>query len=195
MSVIGWGQGRRLAAWVCLASLAACSTPPPATYDLGAASDLKAAAGRGTLVVAEPVAVSFVDSERIPIRTGDNGVAYLPGVQWPDRLPKLFQARLIQSFENARRAGSVGRPGDRLMAANQLNTDIRTFEIREASGEAVVEVTVRIVNDRSGRIVAARTFGARAPAGGFGGPDAARALDQASRRVLADIVQWTSGRA
>lgn len=194
MGAFGFRRGG-LAAMSLVAALAACSTPPPATFDLTAATGFSSAAGRGMLVVGEPVAVSFIDSERIAVRTGANGVAYLSGAQWPDRLPKLFQARLIQSFENARRAGSVARPGDRLVAAHQLNSDIRTFEIQEATGEAVVEITVRIVNDRSGRIVAAEVFSARVPVGAIEGVEAARALDQATQAVLQRIVQWASGRA
>lgn len=180
---------------VLVLAVSACSGPPPATFDISAAAMAPSGAGRGLLVIAEPAAVTLLDSDRLVVRTRDNGVAYLKGAQWADRLPKLLQARLIQSFENARRVGSVGRPGDRLVAANQLNTEIRTFEVQEATGEAVVEITVKIVNDRTGKIVAANMFSGRLPAGAIDGPAAAAALDKLAQGVMANIVTWASGRA
>ncbi len=174
--------------------LAGCSSPPPATFDISAAAMPRSGGGRGLLVVAEPVAISLLDSDRIVVRTQDNGVAYLKGAQWPQRLPSLLQARLIQSFENARRVGSVGRPGERLVPTNILNVEIRTFEVQEATGEAVIELTVKIVNDRTGRITAAQMFAGRAPSA-IDGPAAAQALNGVAQGVMANIVQWTSGRA
>ncbi|HRK24935.1 MAG TPA: ABC-type transport auxiliary lipoprotein family protein [Beijerinckiaceae bacterium] len=186
---------RALTTAIAIAWLTACSSPPPATFDLGAAPRPAAPMGRGQLAVAEPQAVTFLDSERMAVRTSGNTIAYLPGGQWADRLPKLVQARLIESFENARRIRSVARPGGRIMAAHQLNSDIRTFEVQEASREAVVEITARIVNDRTGQIVAAEQFAARAPVESIDAAGAAKALDAASQKVLADLVRWVSERA
>lgn len=188
------GPSRRLFLLGGLAALSGCASPPAATFDISPAAMARAGGGRGLLVVAEPVAVSLLDSDRIVVRTRDNGVAYLKGAQWPQRLPSLLQARLIQSFENARRVGSVGRPGERLNPAHQLNVEIRTFEVQEATGEAVIEMTVKIVNDRTGRIVAAEMFAGRTPSA-IDGPAAAQALNGVAQGVMANIVQWTSGRA
>lgn len=176
------------------AVLAGCSSPPPTTFDLTAAPSARGLGRHGLLVVAEPVAVALLDSDRIVVRTGQGSVAYLSGAQWADRLPKLVQSRLIQSFENARQVGMVGRPGDRLVAAAQLNTELRSFEVLEKSGEAVVEVTARLVNDRTGRINAAQIFTARVPASAISGPAGARALDQAMQSVMGQIVVWASRR-
>jgi len=184
-----WGAGGLLAL------MAGCSSPPPPTFDLAAVPRPAAVSGRGQLVVAEPVAIAFLDAERMAVRTQGGSIAYLPGGQWADRLPKLLHARLIQSFENARRVGSVGRPGDRVVAAHQLNSEVRTFEVQEASREAVVEITARIVNDRTGRVVAAEMFAARVPVVAIDAAGAAAALDQASQKVMAEMVRWVSGRA
>ena len=105
-----------------LFALSACGGgAPPATYDLTAPRDgITSGRGRGLLVVAEPQALQALDSNRIVIRTSDGGIAYLPDAQWSDRLPKLIQTRLIQTFENGARIQAVGRPGDRLVPAAQL---------------------------------------------------------------------------
>ena len=177
-------------------ALSACGGAAPGiTYDLTAPSeDLRGGAGRGVLVVAEPIALAALDSNRLLAISGDGSLAYLPEVQWADRLPRLFQTRLIQAFENGRRLRAVGRPGDRLLPAAQLNTELRTFAIDTRSGEAVVEVSVKIVQDRSGRILAGEIFRARVPGGGTAGGSAAGALDLASQEVIRAIVRWVSAR-
>lgn len=166
----------------------------PATFDLAAPRDgIAAKPGRELLVVAEPQALQVLDSTRVVVMSG-GGIAYLPDVQWADRLPKLLQTRLIQTFENGRRIRAVGRPGDRLVPAAQLNSDIRAFGIDAATGEAVIEMSVKIVNDRTGRILAGEVFTSRVPAGGGTGPGAMAALDLASQNLLRAVVRWVSGR-
>lgn len=190
------GLARRLVLGLCFSSLlAACGgTPSRTTFDLTAPADVGRVGGsRAQLVINEPTTVQAIDSDRILVRDA-GALSYLPDAQWADRLPKLFQVRLIQTFENASRLGRVGRPGDRVVADLALNVDIRSFGIEVASSQAVVEVTVRIVSDRNGRVSAARGFVARVPVSGVTGPVAARALDEAMSQVLRDIVKW-AGRA
>lgn len=192
---VGGMKGVRLSVVLGAALLvAACSSgAPPATFDLTAPRDgLAAGRGRGLLVVAEPQALAAIDSNRIIVMTG-GGIAYLPDAQWSDRLPRLIQTRLIQTFENGRRIQAVGRPGDRLVPAAQLNSEIRTFGIDERTGEAVVELSVKIVNDRTGRILAGEVFSSRVPSAS-GGPAATAALDAATQNLLRDVVRWVSAR-
>jgi cholesterol transport system auxiliary component len=187
---------RRLVPGVVLVGmLAACGgAPQRTTFDLTAPSDVGRVGGsRAQLVINEPTTVQAIDSDRILVRDG-GALSYLPDAQWADRLPKLFQVRLIQTFENASRLGRVGRPGDRVVADLALNADIRSFGIEAATSQAVVEVTVRIVSDRTGRVSSARGFVARIPVASVTGPVAAQALDEAMSQVLRDIVRW-AGRA
>jgi cholesterol transport system auxiliary component len=172
--------------------LAGCGGgPAPTTFDLSAPREglRRSAGGRRAIVVAEPTAVSTLDSERIVVRAANAELTYLPRAQWSDRLPKLVQTRLIQTFENSGRA-AVGRPGDRLAGSYQLLLDIRAFEIREASRDAFVEVAVKLVNASSGSVSNARLFAAAAAVGAIDGAGASQALDQALGRVLADITTW-----
>ncbi len=187
---------RLLGAAALALGLAGCGGgAPPATFDLTAPREgLSARPGRALIVVAEPSALAALDNNRLVVMTRGNGLAYLPDVQWADRLPKLMQVRLIQTFENAKRLTAVGRPGDRLLPAAQVNSEIRRFGIDEATGEAVIELSVKIVNDRSGRISAGTIITRRVPAGGVSGPTAAAALDIAMQDVLRDVVLWVSSR-
>lgn len=176
--------------------LAACGgSAPPATFDLVAPRDgITQSRGRGLLVVSEPTALAAYDSNRILVNATRGGLAYLPDAQWADRLPKLLQVRLIQTFENGSRIAAVGRPGDRLVPAAQLNWEIRSFGLDEKTGEVVAEVSLKIVNDRNGRILAGTILASRISAGGSDGPTVAAALDLATQALLRDIVRWVSGR-
>lgn len=181
-----------LAAVLVVAVMAAgCSgSSASRTYDLTAPRDVgRISSSRSALVVAEPSTVQVFDSDRIIVRDSGGALSFLGGAQWADRLPKLVQARLIQTFENVSRLGAVGRPGERIVPDWQLNLDIRNFAMDSATGEAVVEISVKIIGDRSGRVAGSRLFTARVAASVD--PDtAAQALDRALSQVLVEIVRW-----
>ncbi len=156
--------------------LAGCGSfeQPPTTFDLTVPEGARQASPGGRLlVVAEPVALQTLESDRIVVRSADGTVTFLPGVQWADRLPRLLQSRMVQSFENAGR--SVGRAGNGLSADVALTSDIRFFGVRtEGSPQAVVEISAKLVSS-DGRIERARVFRAATAltpsrAGGRGGP-------------------------
>ena len=176
------------------AGLAGCASAPPASYDLApaASAPLKARAIRGQLVVAEPVAGGALDSERIVIRTGPEELAYLSGAQWTERLPRLVQSRMIETFENARMLKSVGRPG--MPADHALTLDLRRFEIDVTADQAVIEIAARITSDATGRTTAAQLFTATAPAPKTADGAAAAALDQALADIMRRIVVWTGSK-
>ncbi|MGL4241177.1 MAG: ABC-type transport auxiliary lipoprotein family protein [Beijerinckiaceae bacterium] len=191
----GWGMGmtRRnaLLGGIAALALAGCGGgPPPVTYDLTAVRQgLRRSGGGRTIIVPEPTAIFALDSERIVVRTAKDEITYLPRSQWSDKLPRLVQARLIQSFENAGRA-AVGRPTDRLAGTAQLVIDIRSFEVREGQRDAFVEVAAKLVTSASGRLSNARIFGATAAVGAIDGQGASDALDQALGSVIRQIVAW-----
>lgn len=188
-------RARRAALAISLAlAVAGCGGgSAPESFDLSAASGgAGARAPRGQLVVAEPVATAPTDSDRIIVRPTPETVATLKGAQWVERLPRLLQARLVQSFENARLLRSVARADVKIQADYSLASEIRRFEIDVASGEAVVEISARLVVERTGRIAAARIFLARAPGSASGGATAAAALDQALGQALREIVAWAA---
>jgi cholesterol transport system auxiliary component len=174
---------------------AACSTSPsPTTFDLTAPRQRVgggAIAGQ-VLVVAEPVAIQVLEAERIIVKDASGAVSFLGGAQWADRLPRLVQARLIQTFENASRIRAVSRPGDRIVADYQLNSEIRAFQIDAATSQAVVELSARLINDRSGRVALSRIFTGRVPVPTIDAGNAAQALDRALSIVLLEIVRWVS---
>ncbi|MGH6795451.1 MAG: ABC-type transport auxiliary lipoprotein family protein [Methylocella sp.] len=170
--------------------LAACSSVPPATYDLTAATGGYAArVGRCQLAVLLPDATLPADSDRVVVRTNPLSVAYLAGAQWADKLPSLIQSRLIESFRNAHLLRAVGRPG--MLADFSLQTTLRRFELDAARSEAAVEIYAQLVGP-SGRIIGGRIFAANVPVPSADPSVVAAALDAALVEVMRAIVIWTA---
>ena len=148
---------------------------------------------KAQLVVPDTGALILFDTQKILIRGGDGTYSTIDNVQWADNLPKLIQARIVQSFENAHQLSAVSRPLDQLTAEYRLELAIRSFQIdAEPSAKAVVDLTARLVNDK-GVVTGARQFTASIPAKSTEGPDAAAALSEAFAKVAGEIVLWTVG--
>jgi cholesterol transport system auxiliary component len=171
-------------------AIAACSSAPPATFDLNSVHQFTAVrGGGGQLAIYEPVASVPLDSERIVIRTGPDSVAYLKGAQWAGRLTELVQARLVESFENAHALQAVGRPG--LVANFSLESEIRHFEADVTHGQARVEISAKIVT-ANGRTVTSKVFSSEASVGHDDPSSVTAALDHALSNVLNQIVVWAA---
>lgn len=163
------------------------------TYELTAPA---AGDGRGRsyrqILIAEPSALKALDGQNIVIKPSPGVIQYLSGAQWADRLPRIVQARLAESFQKSGRFGGVGKPGEGLAIDYQIITEIRAFEVRAETGElAEVEIFVRILNDRNGVVRASRNFRAGAPVSGAGNNAYLAALDAAFGQVAEEIVRWT----
>lgn len=164
-------------------------TPP--TYDLAAPSDFPGLDGTipAQIVVGDVNAVLAFDTQKILSRGAAGTYAPIADAQWADNLPKLVQAKLVQSFENAHQLQAVSRPIDQLTPEYRLEVSIRAFQIG-ADGKAEVELAARLVSDK-GAVKAAKIFAARQEAKSAQAADAVAALDRAFAQVAADMVRWT----
>jgi cholesterol transport system auxiliary component len=185
---------RRLAPAMLLAALAAaCSSgPAPTTYDLSAPSSRIRGASGVQVLVNEPAALQTLSTQQIVVKDAGGTISFLGEGQWADNLPRLIQTRLINTFENASQIRGVSRPSSGAVADVQLISELRSFEISTPSNEAVVEMSVKIVSDQTGRIARGRIFQARVPAAAVDAGNAARALDEALSVVMLDVVRWVS---
>jgi phospholipid/cholesterol/gamma-HCH transport system substrate-binding protein len=168
---------------------------PSPSYELTAPHAFSGAAKppKGQLVVPEPTALVALETQKILIRLDEGGSLPLENGQWSDSLPKLVQAKIVQSFENANYLRSVARPFEGLAADFQLLIDIREFQLSPAS-EPVgqVEFAAKILG-QDGRILDARIFRAAAPAKAADVAGAAAALDQAFGKAATELVVWVAG--
>jgi phospholipid/cholesterol/gamma-HCH transport system substrate-binding protein len=165
----------------------------PKVYDLAAAADFPAA-GKTIgvqLVVPDPASILVFDTQKILIRTNAGTYSNVKDGQWADNLPKLMQARVVQSFENAQQLEKVSRPFDMLEGAYRLELGIRNFQIApEPTPTAVVEFSARLLDDK-GQVTGARIFNTSAPAKSVEAPDVVAGLNAAFAKAAHELVDWT----
>jgi len=172
----------------------AAGSRPPTTYDLVAPRSFASAARPAPwqLVVYEPTAVHALETDRLMVRPRADQVSYYKGIAWSDRLPRLVQARMIETFQNS---GAV-RAVSSTTGQYALVTDLRSFQIDVSSGKAAAEIEIfaKLVNTSSGKVVATKGFSARVPATTDSPGDAIAALNQAFTEVLQDTTAWVASR-
>jgi len=162
------------------------------TYDLRAPQNL-GPAGRtlkGQLAIPEPTAVAMLETQRMlfsPVKDYPNFSDFL----WADSIPKLLQARLIDSFENYDIAHAPLRAADVGQTDYQLLIDIRRFRIT-AEAEPAVEIglSVRLL-DKNGKVIAARLFEDSQKLDRIEPPAAADAFSDAFARIAKEVIGWT----
>jgi cholesterol transport system auxiliary component len=181
---------------LCLGLLgcALAGSKPPATYDLVAPRSFSTTPRPAPwqLVVYEPTAVHALETDRLMVRPQADQVSYYKGVAWSDRLPRLVQARIIETFQNSGAVKAVSSGTGQYA----LVTDLRAFQIDVTSGKAYAEIEIfaKLVNTGSGKVVATKGFSARVPATTDSPGDAIAALNQAFTEVLQDTMTWVASR-
>ncbi|WP_321332792.1 ABC-type transport auxiliary lipoprotein family protein [Breoghania sp.] len=181
------------------AALAGCAAitggpAPRDIYTLSAPRDFGPSAkrSRAQILIAAPKAMAALDTDNIAVLSDNIAISYFAGAAWSDRVPQLFQRKIIESFENSGRVRAVGQPGEGLLIDYQIATDIRAFELAVDGGRvARVEFSAKIIDDRNGRVRASRTFRREAAAAGDSVNDAVSAMDRAADECLVDLVNWT----
>jgi cholesterol transport system auxiliary component len=170
---------------------------PPATYDLEAPAVEKFHGARGVqLTINPPVAVKTIDTEEILVKSNNGRLAYYSGVAWGDRLPRLFQARLAEAFANTGAFRAILTNQDRVTGDLSLSIEIRDFQVEALAGgtEAVVDVYVKLVNERGNTVVTTRRFQERTHVVNEDVGAGIHALNVTFQKVALDIVGWVSQR-
>jgi phospholipid/cholesterol/gamma-HCH transport system substrate-binding protein len=168
-----------------------------AVYDLAAAKEFPGLTKTITrkLTLPDPKAILTYDTQHILMRSEAGIYSPLEGAKWADNLPKLMQARILQSFENAHQLSVVsgGSGFDQAEGASRLEINIRKFQITPGPMPvAQVEFSARLVDDKGG-VVAVRMFSAQVPAKSIQAADAVAALDRAFVKTAQELVVWTVG--
>ena len=173
-----------------LERMTAPPAPPPVSYDLVAPDAFPPIEKQPSVQLAVPPATADAahDTQRILIQSDTGEVPGFAGSQWSNSLPDLFQASIIQGFENAGYL-KVGRP-EGLTADDQLLVDIRRFRISASTQpEAEIAFTAKILGS-DGHIAEARSFEATAPVKGDDAAAAAAALNEAFGKAAKDLILW-----
>lgn len=186
----------------CLASAVGADEAPAETFVLPtevAITDPSPSRGP-QILVPEPITLSTLASPRVVVRVGEREVQYLGETRYADTLTRLTQVKLKRALESARGIGAAALPGEGLAIDFQVITDIRAFEVRlGANDRAFVSLGIKLLNDRTGNIVAQRVFQSSAlvvlPADEELRNDAyVAALDDALESALIEVRDWVSTR-
>lgn len=168
-------------------------TPAPKiTFDLRAAQGFAAPAKtiKGQLVLPEPTAVAMLETQRMlfsPVKDYPDFAEFL----WADSIPKLLQAKLIESFENYDIAHAPLRSTDIGPADFQLLIDVRHFQIAVGSQPAAeIALSAKIV-DKNGKVVASRLFEQSQKFDKIEPAAAVAAFNDAFGRMAKDMIAWT----
>jgi hypothetical protein len=107
------------------------STAPKITYDLRAAQGFAAPSKtiKGQLAIPEPTAVAMLETQRFLFSPAKDVPGFADAL-WADSIPKLLQARLIESFENYDIAHAPLRAADIGQTDFQLLVDVRRFRLQ-----------------------------------------------------------------
>lgn len=162
------------------------------TYDLRAPPNSGPAGKtiKGQLAIPEPTAVAMLETQRFLFSPAKDYPGFAD-VLWADSIPKLLQARLIESFENYDIAHAPLRTTDIGQTDFQLLIDVRHFRIA-TDPEIVAEIglSARIV-DKNGKVVASRLFEDREKFDKIEPPAAVAAFNEAFGRIARDMIGWT----
>jgi phospholipid/cholesterol/gamma-HCH transport system substrate-binding protein len=168
---------------------------PVAIYDLAAAKEFAGVQKtiKQRLLVPDPSSILTFDTQKILIRSAAGTYSSIEDAQWADNLPKLMQARVLQSFENAHQLDAVSRPMDQVEGAYRLELGIRNFQITlMPAPTALVEFSARLLDDK-GKVLGAQLFSASVPAKSMQAADAIAALNAAFTQTEHELVTWTVG--
>jgi phospholipid/cholesterol/gamma-HCH transport system substrate-binding protein len=162
------------------------------TYDLQAPQKLGPAGKtiKSQLAIPEPTAVAMLETQRFLFSPAQEVPGFVDAI-WADAIPKLLQARLIESFENYDIAHAPLRTADIGQVDFQLLIDVRRFQVAVDSGPtAEIGLSARIV-DKEGKVVASRLFEGSQKFDKVEPPAAVTAFDETFGRIAKDMIAWT----
>ncbi|MDB5576118.1 MAG: Mammalian cell entry related protein [Bradyrhizobium sp.] len=168
------------------------SAAPKITHDLRAAQGFAAPdkSIKGPLAIPEPTAVAMLATQRMLFSPAGDYPGFADAL-WADSIPKLLQARLIESFENYDIAHAPLHASDVGQADYQLLIDVRRFRIAVDAGPAAeVGLSARIV-DKGGKVIASRLFEGSQKFDKLEPPAAVAAFSDAFGRIARDMIAWT----
>lgn len=149
------------------------------------------------LAVSLPETSRMLDTDRIVLVLGGASgreVRYYAGAKWTSPAPRLVQRLLVEAFERVGRLDGAAEESAGIYPDYRLMIDLRRFNTRMGEGAAPlieVELALRLVDLKTGRIVAFTAIGRDCPAAGSGLPQVAEAFETAMGDVLARATAWS----
>jgi cholesterol transport system auxiliary component len=129
-------------------------------------------------------AASFYDTQDIVFSRSAGTRGYYQFNHWTERPQRVISAELA--------ARCAPRPDGYILATHLVEI---YHDAVQAPGTSRVTVTAELIEPARRSVVARRTFSRAAPARSYDAAGAVAAFDDASGRLVDDIVEWTSAKA
>ena len=153
------------------------------------------ATGR-SLSVEDPDASAAIATDRILVKPNPLAVAYLPGARWIEPAPSLVQSLMVRTLAGSGRVGFVGSAAGGPLTDYDLLTTIEAFQVEVDSAaqppiQVVVAMTMTLVRDLDGRVLASRRFESTATAAEDQATAIVSAFNVAMSGILREAGPWT----
>ena len=149
----------------------------------------------GVLAIAMPDADAEFDTDRIAIQQPGAILDYYADAAWPDHVPVLVRAALVEAFEAEGAIDTVSGDLGGLAADYALVTEIRDFEARYAVTDGiplcVIRIDVHLVDQKKRSSLASFVASAEKSAARNSIEAAVAGFNAALGDVLGDIVRKT----
>ncbi len=170
------------------------------TYELNPLPAVAGAARSGGRIVyvAEPTAAAAVAGDRIVMKPNALQVTLIGDGRWVEPAPAHVRNLVARSLANTGRYAFVTTASVGPLPDFTLMTDVDAFEAEllpkgsAAPARVVVSLTLSVVRDADGRLVASRRFSRTAEASGTGALAVVSAFEAAMSAVLREGVPWAT---
>lgn len=184
-----------IGAMVVVVGLSACGTilvpgPQPVIYSLSPDANVKKSKRvvGAQITVEAPTAPRALDVDRIPVGYEANGMQFVPGARFADRIPALVQRALIEGLENSGGFKAVASEALGLRSTYAVAGDLRRFGA--SGGQVKIVLSVSVVQRREGRIVARKSIEGSSSVAGEDGASLAAAYERALAQVVEEAAPF-----
>lgn len=166
------------------AALLLVSTANPVPVNVAAS-----AATARTISISVPAVPQALATQRVPVQTSANSIAYVKDALWAEPPARLF-ARLLSDTVTARTGRLVLSPSQALSDPGaRLSGELRNFTIDEGTHQAIVTYDAALLRGTD-MPFEKRRFEMREPVGAITPAAAATSLSRAANRVAEQVADW-----
>jgi cholesterol transport system auxiliary component len=148
-----------------------------------------------SLRINTPKASGFLDSNRIAVMPDASRITVYQGARWSDDAAVLVRDRLVDAFRVDARIALVSNGEANERADRELDGQLRSFQTEYMNGAPIVVIRydAQVVEVRTRRIIATRSFEARSTPGGSDIVSTVNAFGIASDTLTTDVIAWVVG--
>jgi cholesterol transport system auxiliary component len=148
-----------------------------------------------SLRINTPKVSGFLDSNRIAVMPDASRITVYQGARWSDDAAVLIRDRLVDAFRADARIALVSNGEVNERADRELDGQLRSFQTEYVNGAPIVVIRydAQVVELRTRRIMATKSFEARSTPRGSDVVSAVNAFGIASDALTTDVVAWVVG--